>query len=595
MEKKVKRKVLDELLVYYPTGRGIINISLLLSGISAIGLTLPLVFLWLAIQEVFLMYPNIVMTPRLSSYIYGSVAVAVGSMLLYAISLLCSHKVAFAVAKQMKYETMSHLMKLPLGYFQDSGSGKLRRTISDSATRTETYLAHQLPDMVGAFLTPVVILGLLFFFDWKLGLLSLIPLVFSMIAMSATMGKGYSERVAQYQNSLESMNNEAVEYVRGISVVKTFGQSIYSFKRFHTTIEQYREYVVEYTMNCRVPMVSFQTLLTTASLFMVMGSTFLFSLAESPQYFFLDVLFFLFVTPLFSNMMMKMMWVSQNTQLACDALDRVNEILAQKPLVYPENTSKPSNYDITFENVKFSYPNSENFAVNQVNLQIKQGETVAIVGASGGGKSTLATLIPRFWDVTEGAVKIGGIDVKNISEDEIMSAISFVFQNTNLYKSTILENIREGKPTATEEEVKKAIKLARCEDIIAKLPDGIHTKIGTKGIHLSGGEAQRIAIARAILKDAPIVLLDEATAFTDPENEHEIQRALAELAKNKTVLMIAHRLSSIENVQRIVLLEEGKIQEEGSHQELLNQKGKYFAMWEEYQRAFLWKEGGEAV
>ncbi|MFI3254933.1 MAG: ABC transporter ATP-binding protein [Eubacteriales bacterium] len=593
MEKKEKRKVLAELLVYYPKGKGLMNLSLLLSGISAIGLTLPVLFLWLAIEEVFLMYPNVVLTPSLTTYIYASVAVAVGSILIYCISLLCSHKVAFAVAKAMKYETMSHLMNLPLGYFQDSGSGKLRRTISDSATRTETYLAHQLPDMVGAFLTPLVILGLLFFFDWKLGLLSLVPLVLSMVAMSATMGKGYSERIGQYQNSLEVMNNEAVEYVRGISVVKTFGQSIFSFKRFHGTIEQYRELVVAYTMHCRVPMVSFQTLLTTASLFMVMGSIFLFSLAENPQSFFLDVLFFIFVTPLFSNMMMKMMWVSQNTQLASDALDRVNEIFQQEPLSYPEKTSKPEQYDITFENVKFSYPNSKNFAVNDVSLEIKQGQTVAIVGASGGGKSTLATLIPRFWDTTEGSVKIGGIDVKNISEDDIMAGISFVFQNTNLYKSTILENIREGKPTATEEEVKKAIKLARCEDIIAKLPDGVHTKIGAKGIHLSGGEAQRIAIARAILKDAPIVLLDEATAFTDPENEHEIQLALAELAKNKTVLMIAHRLSSVENVERIILIEEGKIQEEGSHQELLSKKGKYFAMWEEYQRAFLWNEEGE--
>ncbi|MFI3249484.1 MAG: ABC transporter ATP-binding protein [Eubacteriales bacterium] len=589
-KKKEKRSLLAELLVYDPKGKAFMLLGLTLSAVSAVGLMLPVIFLWFGVREVVTMYPDIVMTETLRTYIYSSIVVAIVSLLLYCIALLCTHKVAFSVAKNMKFQTMSHLMSLPLGYFQESGSGKLRRTISDAASSTENYLAHQLPDMVGAFLTPIVVMVLIFVFDWRMGLLSLLSLVLSMVAMSMTMGKGYAERIASYQSSLESMNNEAVEYVRGISVVKTFGQTIYSFKRFHQVIMTYREYVIAYTNHCRVPMVTFQTLLTTVSLVMVFGGIGLFPFAADPKAFFLDVLFYIFLVPIYINMMMKVMWVSQHTQLATDALDRVNELLSQKPLSYPTQTVKPSTHEIEFQGVSFRYPDAKQDAVSEINFKVKQGEIVALVGASGGGKSTIATLIPRFWDVGAGTIFIGGVDVKNISESDIMESISFVFQNTNLYKSSILDNVREGRPNASEEQVANALKLARCEDIIAKLPDGIHTKVGAKGVYLSGGEAQRIALARAVLKDAPILLLDEATAFTDPENEHEIQLAMSELSKNKTVLMIAHRLSTVQNADKILLIEQGKIQEQGSHEELLAKKGKYFEMWEEYNRAFVWTE-----
>lgn len=590
MDKKEKRKLLQELLEYYPKGKGLMNLGLLLSGISAIGLIFPIIFLWFAVKEIFLMYPTITLTQELENYVYLSVIIAIVSMLIYCIGLLCTHKVAFAVAKNMRYKSLSHLMELPLGYFQKSGSGKLRRLISDSAVRTETYIAHQLPDMIGAFITPIFVLILTFTFDWRMGLISLIPLVLAMIAMSKTMGGDYAQRIEQYQNSLESMNNEAVEYVRGIPVVKTFGQTIFSFKRFYNVIDKYREYVSEYTNHCRMPMITFQTLLTTVTLFVVFGAIFVFPNVDEVKTYFLDVLFYLFLVPIYMNMMMRIMWVSQNTQLATDAIDRINELLEEKPLVYLEKTEKPKNYDIKLDNVSFTYPKAKKQALSNVNLSVKQGEIVAIVGASGGGKSTLATLIPRFGDVDEGTVTIGGVNVKNISEDDIMDSVSFVFQNTNLYKSSILENVREGKPNATVEEVKKALTLARCDDIISKLPNGIDTVIGTKGVYLSGGEAQRLALARAMLKDAPILLLDEATAFTDPENEHEIQLAMTELAKNKTVLMIAHRLSTVQNANNIYVIDDSEVKEQGSHQELLAKKGLYFDMWEEYNNAFLWQE-----
>ena len=490
---------------------------------------------------------------------------------------------------------MSHLMKLPLGYFNETGSGKLRRVISDSATLTETYLAHQLPDIVGAFVTPIAVLILIFVFDWRFGLISLISLVLATLSQFMMMGKGYAERVETFQTALEKINNESVEYVKGIPVVKTFGQTIFSFKKFHNTIKEVEKCAIQYTYFYRTPMTLFQTFLGSTTVFLTLGAILLFMTGSNLEALMLDYLFYILFTPIYTVMMMKIMWTSQHSMIAEDALQRIEKLLNECPLPQSSNKTDLDNFNISLKNVCFRYPNAKKNALTNITLNIKEGETIALVGASGGGKSTLATVIARFWDVNAGTVKIGGKAIADISDEILMKNISFVFQNENLYKTSILDNVKEGNPEATEETVIRALKAARCENIINKLPQGINTIVGGDGIFLSGGEAQRIAIARAIVKDAPIVLLDEATAFTDPENEHEIQLALTELTKGKTVVMIAHRLSTIKNVDCIYYLENGEIKEYGTHKELLCLEKKYCAMWKEYQTAFSWKDSEVTV
>ncbi len=582
-----KESVLKNLFKYSGKFYLLEYLGMLLSAINAFLAVLPIIFIYLGIKEIFEIYPNIQLTDNLLKYAILTVGSAVLSILVYSVGLLFTHICAFRVARNMKEVSLNHLMKLPLGYLNEQGSGKLRRTISDSASQTELFLAHNLPDMVGAFTTPIIVLTLLFVFDWRLGLISLIPLVLSFVTMSLMMGKGYKEKVDKYYASIADMNNEAVEYVRGISVVKTFGQSVFSFKKFNKSITTYRDYVIDYSMSCRKSMVSFQTLLYSAAIFLLIGGIFLYNGDMSTKQLTLDFLFYIFFTPIFGLMMMRIMWSSQGMQVAQTAVKTIDELLSVEPLKY-NNSLLPTNFNIKFENVDFSYPNSKNKALNNVSLEIKQGQVIGLVGTSGSGKSTIASLIARFYDVDSGVITIGNVDIKDISEVDLMNNISFVFQNTNLYKTTIANNVREGKPTATDEEVINALKLARCEDIINKLPEGINTVYG-KGNYLSGGEAQRIAIARAILKDAPIVLLDEATAFTDPENEYLIQEAMSELAKNKTVVMIAHRLSTIKNANIIYVVENGEIIEHGTHDELISLNKKYNAMYIEYNNVFDWK------
>lgn len=586
MEKK--KFLLTELFSFGGKFKYLTIIGMVLSGISAVLTLFPIIYIWLGTKEIFESYPNIVMTYSLKYYAYMTVITAIVSILIYFISLICTHLSAFRIARNMRLEGIKHLMTLPLGYFDENGSGKLRRIICDSASMTESFLAHQLPDLVGALTTPVAVIIFLFVFDWKLGIISLMPIAFAYIAMGFTPNK--DEAIKNYQNSLEKMNNEAVEYVRGIPVVKAFDQSIFSFKRFYTIINDYKKFTITYTKMLRSPMCFYQSFLGSASLFLVLGGLLFFKNNSNPKLFFLNFLFYLFFIPMCGHMMLKIMWTSKNITLARDALNRINSILNEKSLTQTILNEKISNYDISLENVSFTYRNSNKKTIDNVSINIKNGTTIGLVGPSGGGKSTIAMLIARFFDVDGGKISIGGIDIKDICEEELMNKISFVFQNTNLYKGSILENVREGKPEATEEEVQTALKLARCSEFVNKLPEGMNTIVGTEGIFLSGGERQRIAIARAILKDAPIILLDEATAFTDPENEREIQIAFKELTRDKTVIMIAHRLSTIEHADTIYLIENGKIKESGNHTELLELDRTYKSMWDEYQKTFVWKE-----
>ena len=584
-----KKSFLKRLFLFAGNYKYLTIAGMVLSAISAVMSILPTLFIWYGIKELFFIYPNITMSDKLIYYLIFALISGVGAMIIYFIALLFTHLAAFRIAKNMKISTLTHLINLPLGYFNDNSSGKLRRTINDCASQTEIYLSHQLPDITGAIATPIAILGVLFLVDWRLGIISILSLLMAAISQFLLIGKGYKERMRDFQTSLENMNNEAIEYVRGISVIKTFGHTIFSFKKLYNTIDIFKKVVIDYSLFSRIPTTLFLTFLGSTSIFLIISGILIFPGESSFSLFFINMLFYLLFTPVFTLMVGRIMWTSQNTLLAEDALDRIEELMSAKPMQHGENKLFPEKHNISIEKISFSYPNSDKEIISELSLEIDEGSTVAIVGVSGGGKSTLASLLVRFWDITKGSIKIGGVEIKDIDEKELFSNISFVFQNTNLYKSSILDNVRESSPDATEEEVLKALKDACCEDIINKLPNGIHTKVGINGIFLSGGETQRIAIARAILKNAPIVLLDEATAFADPENEYKIQLALGELIKNKTVLIIAHRLSTIQNVDKIHLMANGKIIESGTHIELLKQHGEYAGMWNEYQKALLWR------
>ena len=578
--------ILSRLLSYAEHYRWYTYMGMVLSGISTIVSLLPYVLIWLCVRELFI---SDGVENKAVYYAFWALLTAVLGLLIYVIALLCTHKAAFRIATNLRVAAMAHLMKLPLGYFNTSSSGRLRRNVQDSVSQTETFLAHQLPDLVGAYLTPIAVLGLIFAIDWKLGLISIIPVIIGFVFQGVMMSSNeFKEKINMYQESLTKMNSDSVEYVRGIPIVKTFGQSIFSFKKLYNTIEEYRNFVILYTKMFSLPMCLYQTFLGCIPLFLVAGGLWLFGDAVDPKAFLLDFIFYIFISPVFTIMMARIMWTSQDVFMAQNSLDTVDIIFAENPLPQGKEEKFPANTDIKLTDVSFAYNEAKSNVLTDVSLEVKQGTTVALVGVSGGGKSTIAALMARFWDVQKGAVTIGGVNVRDIAQDELMKNISFVFQNTKLYKSSILDNVREGRPEASEVEVMAALKAACCTEIIDRLPEGIHTIVGKNGVYFSGGEAQRIAIARAILKDAPIILLDEATAFTDPENEYQIQQALSALSKDKTVVIVAHRLSTIINVDKICVVEGGRIIESGSHQELLNAKNKYSQMWNEYKSAFSW-------
>lgn len=582
-----KQSSLARLFAYAGNYKYLTILSWILSVISAWIALVPFYYIWKIIREVLNAAPEYSQVEHLSSYGWSAVLSALLSMVIYIGALMCSHIAAFRVQANMRSEMMHHIVTLPLGFMDGEGSGKIRKTVNECSAATEAYLAHQLPDQAGAYATPVGLLVLLLVFDWRLGLLSLIPVGLAFLIMGSMIGKKMEQKMKEYQNALEEMSSEAVEYVRGIPVVKTFGQSVFSFKRFRTSIEKYEKWTIAYTVDLRIPMVAYTTIINAVFTILI-AAAFFFTASNT---FLLNLLFYIIITPIITVTLNKIMFSSENKMIVADALARVDGIMDRRPLEESGREEHPKDHSIIFERVSFRYEDAAKDALHQINLKIGEGEHVAFVGPSGGGKTTLASLIARFFDVTEGAVKIGGVDVRDIPSKELLEQVSFVFQDSKLLKMSIYDNVRMGKKDASREEVMEALKNAQCEDIIEKLPDGMDTIIGTKGTYVSGGEAQRLSIARAMLKNAPILILDEATAFADPDNETKVQEAFSRLSKGKTVVMIAHRLSSVTNADRIFVLKDGEIEESGTHESLEKANGLYAHMWEKYNQSVCWKVG----
>lgn len=585
-----KESSLSKLLAYAGKFRYLTIASWILSVISAWLALVPFYYIWRIMKEVLSVAPDFGKAAHLKEYGWAAVGFAILSMLVYVCALMCSHLAAFRVQANIRTSLMRHILTLPMGFLDKDGTGKIRKIVNESSAATETYLAHQLPDQAGAIATPAGLLVLLMVFDFRLGLLSLIPVVAAFLIMGTMTGQRMKDKMEEYQNALDEMSSEAVEYVRGIPVVKTFGQSVFSFKRFQTSIQKYEKWTIAYTKEMRIPMTVYTTAIN-AVFAVLIAATFFFTGKGGDNTFLLNLLFYIIITPIITVTMNKIMYSSENQLIIADAISRIESILEKKPLPETAHAQEPENNSITFENVSFRYEDAGRDALHQINLAIKEGEHVAFVGPSGGGKTTLASLVARFFDTTEGRILIGNKDVKEISSRQLMDMVSFVFQDSKLLKTSILENVRMGKKEATREEVMQALKEAQCEDIIAKLPDGIDTVIGSSGTYVSGGEAQRFSIARAMLKNAPILILDEATAFADPDNEAKVQEAFSRLSKGKTVIMIAHRLSSIVDADRICVLKDGSIAEEGTHETLLQKNGVYAHMWEEYNKSVQWKVG----
>jgi ATP-binding cassette subfamily B protein IrtA len=581
---------LSKLQTYMAGRKALLPGALALSAISSLMGMLPFIFIWLIVRELFKSQAES-SQELINTYAWCAMGTAIGGVLVYFLALTLSHLAAFRVETNMRRQAMQKIVKLPFGFFDGNTSGRIRKIIDDNASVTHTFLAHQMPDLAGSILMPIASLVLIFVFDWRLGLACLIPIIAAMMIMSFMMGKRGRHFMKTYMDALEDMNTEAVEYVRGIPVVKVFQQTVFSFKNFHNSITRYKDMVSQYTMMWEKPMSAFTVIIQGFVYILVPVALLLIGNSGDYSGVLLDLIFYVLITPVFAQSIMKNMYMNQATGQATEAVNRIEDLTNAEPLAMAPNPLPIRGHEISFKEVSFSYPGSEQKAIDNISFTIPEGKTYALVGASGSGKTTIARLVPRFWDADTGQIAIGGIDVKDIAPKELMQHVSFVFQNTRLFKTTLLENIRYGNPHATNEAVEHAVNLAQCREIINRLPEGLNTKIGTEGTYLSGGEQQRIALARAILKDAPIVVLDEATAFSDPENEHLIQKALGKLTKGKTVLMIAHRLTSVMDVDSILVIDKGKVAEQGNHHELINRQGLYAGMWNEYQKSIQWTIG----
>lgn len=595
--KEKKQSALSRLMDIAGNHKYLSYLSCVLAAVSAWIALIPFYDVFCIIKEILEVRPDFDRAVHITSYGWQAVGFALLSMVFYIVALMCSHKAAFRVQANLRIKMMEHIMKLPLGYVEAEGTGKIRKIVTDSTAATETYLAHNLPDKAVSYATPVGLLAMMLVFDWRLGLISLIPAVLAFVLMGTLMmGPKMAEDMKQYQNALETMSSEAVEYVRGIPVVKTFGQTVFSFKRFKSAIDDYEKWTLDYTKSMMKPMIAFTTA-ANGIFAALIPAAYAFAGKGVTDTLILNIIFYVLITSILTVTLMKIAYAGESQMIVEDALKRMDDILDVAPLAEAGKKEVPKDASVELKDVAFAYDDTKGNAIDGISLNIRTGEHIALVGPSGGGKTTLASLIARFWDVKSGAVKIGGVDVKNIDSKELMNHVSYVFQDSKLLKTSILENVRMGRPDASEQEVLQALKEAQCMDILEKFPDGVNTVIGSKGIYVSGGEAQRLAIARAFLKNAPVLILDEATAFADPDNEVLAQKAFENLSRNKTVIMIAHRLSTITGADRIYVLKDGKIAEEGTHEELTKQNGIYTHMWKEYNQSVNWKVGrrGESV
>jgi len=566
--------------------KNLITLGRCLAAVSAILTLIPYYELWLIIRTAV----NGENLDKINVYAWSAVAMVVGALLVYIAALFCTHIAAFRVQANMRSSLMHRIITLPLGVFDEDGTGKIRRIVNDSTAATETFIAHNLPDKMVATITPIGLLVLVFAFNWKIGLICMVPAVIGFLCMMSMMGESMQQKMKEYQDALDTMSSEATEYVRGVPVVKTFGQTVHSFKRFKKCIDGFGKWTTEYTLMLRFPMMGFMTCINAIFAFVVIAA-FIVSKNGVDNADILNIMYYIIVTPLITIALTKIAYSGEAEMTLIDALKRVDNIMEIESLGGGRGDLKPVNNGIELKNVSYRYKDAIKDAVSDVSLSIKPGEHVALVGPSGSGKTTLAELIVRFFDVSSGEILFGGVNVKDMPQDTLMEQVSFVFQDSRLIKKSILDNVRMTKPSATEEEVLMALKKAQCMDIIDKLPQGIHTVIGENGTYLSGGEQQRITIARAVLKDAPILILDEATAFADPDNETKVQAAFEELSKNKTLIMIAHRLSTVINADKIFVMENGTCTEFGKHDELMNKNGLYKRMFDEYTRSIEWKVG----
>lgn len=593
MHKEKKKSPLSRLMEYTGNYRGLLYSGLFLSAISMVLGMAPYICIWLVIRDLVSVAPNWTQATEIAQYGWMAFAFAVGGILIYFFALMCTHLAAFRTASNIRKRGMAHLMKTPLGFFDDNASGLLRNRLDGAASETETLLAHNLADIVGTVAMFIAMLVLMFVFDWRMGAACLLAAVISVISMFTMMGGKNAKLMQEYQAAQDTMSKAGTEYVRGIPVVKVFQQTVYSFKAFKQAIEDYSEKAEKYTDGvCRMPQSVNLTFTEGAFVFLIPVALFLApSALNSGNFagFVTNFAFYAVFSAIISTALAKIMFAASGSMLAQTALKRIDTVMNAPVLEITENPKTPNGNKVEFNDVSFTYEGADLPALSHVSFVAESGQTVALVGPSGGGKTTAASLIPRFWDVSEGAVKVGGIEVREVDPHVLMDHIAFVFQNNRLFKTSIIDNVRAARPGASREEVQKALEAAQCMDIIDKLPNGMDTVIGSEGTYLSGGEQQRIALARAILKDAPIVVLDEATAFADPENEALIQKAFATLTRGKTVIMIAHRLSTVTRADKIIVLDGGQVAEEGTHEELIEKSGLYAHMWNEYNQAAKWK------